>query len=286
MLIDIHAHPNYYGYNPKKLLENMDAYGIDKAWILTLETPETEYHPFWYINYGNEFGAMPFSAALEFVRYHPERFVLAYGIDPRRPDAIAKLEAAIELYGVKVYGEIMLRMMYDNEDAVKMFQFCGKKKLPVIAEIRYGIPTGDTYPRTEWWYGGGVDAYARAIRQCPDTLFFGHGAGFWGNISGDELFKQVDYPTAPVKPGGKLLDMMEEFGNLYLDLSAGSGLNALSRDRKLAKDLLIKYQDRACFGRDDVNNDLQEFLATLDLPKNVMEKIRHENAERILEEYR
>jgi len=285
MLIDIHAHPNYYGYNVEKLLKNMDDYKIDKAWMLTLETPEGEYYPFWYKHFGNQFGALPFDAALEFVRQAPERFVLAYGIDPRRLDAIPKLEAAIELYGVRIYGEIMLRMMYDNPDAVKMFRFCGEKKLPVIVEIRYGIPTGETYPRSEWWYGGGIDAYARAIRQCPDTVFFGHGPGFWAHISGDDLFDQVDYPKEGIKPGGKLLDLMEELENLFLDLSAGSGLNALSRDRSFAKELLVKYQDRACFGRDDVNNDLQEYLDTLGLPKNVMEKIRHENAERILEEY-
>lgn len=286
MIIDIHAHPNYYGYNVEKLLANMDAYGIDKAWMLTLETPEGEYHPFWYKNFGDQYGPMPFSAALEFARAEPERFVLAYGIDPRRPDAIAKLEAAIELYGVKIYGEIMLRMMYDNPDAIKMFKFCGEKKLPVIAEIRYGIPTSADYPRREWWYGGGMDSYARAIEQCPGTIFFGHGSGFWAHISNDQLYNVVDYPRAEVKPGGKLLEMMEKYNNLYLDLSAGSALNALNRDSKLARDLLVKYQDRALYGRDDVNNDLQEFLLTLSLPKSVLDKIYYLNAERILEDYK
>ena len=286
MIIDIHAHPNYYGYNVEKLLANMDAYGIDKAWMLTLETPEGEYHPFWYRHYGDQFGPMPFSAALEFARAEPERFVLSYGIDPRRPDAIAKLDAAIDLYNVKVYGEIMLRMMYDNPDAIKMYQFCGIKKLPVIVEVRYGIPNGQDYPRSEWWYGGGIDSYARAIGQCPNTIFFGHGAGFWAHISGDDFYDKVDYPQTEVKPGGKLLNMLEEYNNLYLDLSAGSGLNALNRDRKLAKDLLIKYQDRAFYGRDDVNNDLQEFLNTLSLPKTVANKIYYQNAERVLAEYK
>lgn len=286
MIVDIHAHPNYYGYNVKKLLANMDEYGIDKAWILTLETPADEYHPFWYKNYGDQYGPMPFSAALEFVRAEPERFVLGYGIDPRRPDAIAKLEAAIELYDVKVYGEIMLRIMYDNPDALKMFKYCGEKKLPVIVEVRYGIPTGQDYPRSDWWYGGGIDAFERAIEQCPDTIFLGHGPGFWAHISNDELYKTVEYPKAEVKPGGKLLRMMEKYDNLYLDLSAGSGFNAMNRDRKLAKDLLIKYQDRALYGRDDVNNDLQEFLSSLSLPKPVLDKIYYLNAERLLKDYK
>ena len=286
MVIDMHAHPNYYGYNPEKLLENMDAYGIDKAWILTLETPEGEYHPFWYRNYGDQFGAMPFSTALEFSRANPERFILGYGIDPRRVDAIPKLDAAIDLYNVKVYGEIMLRMMYDNPDAIKMYHFCGEKRLPVVVEVRYGLPMGYDYPRSEWWYGGGIESYARAIEQCPETIFFGHGSGFWAHISGDDQYDKVEYPKGEVTPGGRLLEMMEQLPNLYLDLSAGSGFNALSRDRKLAKDLLIKYQDRALYGRDDVNNDLQEFLNSLSLPKKVTEKIYYQNAERVLKEYK
>jgi len=41
MVIDMHAHANYYGLTCEKLLKNMDGYGIDKAWLLTLETPPT-----------------------------------------------------------------------------------------------------------------------------------------------------------------------------------------------------------------------------------------------------
>ena len=32
---------------------------------------------------------------------------------------------------VRVYGELKLRMMYNNPDAIRMFRLCGKKGLPV-----------------------------------------------------------------------------------------------------------------------------------------------------------
>ena len=282
MIIDIHAHPNYYGFNSRKLLENMDMYNIDKAWVLTLETPAGEYYPNWYKNMGDNTGPMPFSAALSFVNDNPDRFILSYGIDPRRPDAIDRLDAAIDLYGVKVYGEIMLRMTYDNPDALRMFRFCGKKGLPVIAELRYGIEQNEKYPRPDWWYGGGIDAYERAINACPETVFLAHGPGFWAHISGDELYNKVDYPSGEIIPGGKILDMMDKYPNLYLDLSAGSGLNALKRDPKFTKDFLTKYQDRALYGRDYIDNDLQIFLNSLKLSQSIMNKIYSENALKLI----
>ena len=43
MLIDAHNHPNWHGHNAKKILENMDAQGIDKMWLLTWECGPEDY---------------------------------------------------------------------------------------------------------------------------------------------------------------------------------------------------------------------------------------------------
>lgn len=121
MIIDAHNHPDWHGRNPARFLKNMSGYKIDKTWLLSWEAPKDE-------------------------------------CDPGRPEAIEQLEAAIEIHSVRVYGELKLRMMSDNPDALRMFRFCGKKGMPVIVHIDYEFDTGVKYPRPNWWYGGGIDS--------------------------------------------------------------------------------------------------------------------------------
>jgi len=65
-------------------------------------------------------------------------------------------------------------------------------------------------------------------------------------------------------------------------LSAGSGLNALTRMEDGGRDFLIEYQDRLLFGRDAPGNALQVHLEELDLPRDVRLKIYCENALRLV----
>ena len=72
--------------------------------------------------------------------------------------------------------------------------------------------------------------------------------------------------------------MLHKYSNLYCDTSAGSGCNALKRDPEFAKDFLIEFQDRILYGRDYFDNVHQEFINSLNLPTQVLEKIYSGNA--------
>lgn len=279
MVIDAHNHPDWYGYSAERLLANMDEHGISKTWILTWECPPDEYDP----NYlavcpGGPDGPIPLSCALPYVERHPDRFILGFAPDPRRPDAIDRLAFAISLYGVRVYGELKLRMMYDNPDALRVYRFCAQKSLPVFVHIDYEFDTGAKYPRPSWWYGGGIEALERALQACPETIFIGHGPGFWAHISGDNKHDKEPYPKGNVVDGGKLVEMLRTYPNLYCDLSAGSGHNALDRDREFAKKFLVEFQDRLLFGRDFFDSRLLDLLRSFSLPSDVLEKILSANA--------
>lgn len=284
MIIDIHNHPDWHGHNLEKFLDNMNLNGIDKTWILSWEAPEDEYDPN-YIKYTPQYGAngpIPFARCLSYAEHTPDRFILGFAPDPRRPQAIDRLRAAVDIYGVKVCGEVKLRMMYDNPDALRMFRYCGEKGLPVIVHIDYEFDTGFSYPRPNWWYGGGIDAFERAVAACPETTFLGHAPGFWAHISGDGQFNKTIYPSGKVLPGGKLISMLHKYPNLYCDLSAGSGCNALKRDPEFAKTFLAEFQDRVLYGRDYFDNVHQEFLNGLGLPEEMLEKIYCGNALRLV----
>ena len=48
---------------------------------------------------------------------------------------------------------------------------------------------------------------------------------------------------------------MSDYANMYGDLSAGSGLNALTRDEDFTRDFLTRHQDKLVFGSDCSDSD-------------------------------
>lgn len=284
MIIDAHNHVNWLGYTPEKIIENMDQNGIDRTWLLSWEAPAEEIDPAMYMPVffpGQK--DLPFSNVHAAVVRFPDRFVAGYCPDPRNADAADKLKLAVQQYGVQVCGELKLRMMLDNLDALHLYKLCAEYKIPVVVHIDYPIPLGSgDYPRPNYWYGGGIDPFERALQSCPETVFIGHGPGFWAHISKDEKYLATYYPEGPVVPGGELYRLLRDYPNLYADLSADSALKALSRDAHIGREFLIEFQDRLLFARDNFGNRLMELLASYALPKVVMEKILSANASALL----
>lgn len=283
MKIDAHNHPDWHGHNLPRFLDNMAAHGIDRTWLLSWIAPQDEWAPeYTGVVPPLADGPIPFARCLAYAEQAPGRFVLGYAPDPRRPEAVDQLQAAVDIYGVRVYGELKLRMVYDNPDALRMFRVCGERGLPVVVHIDYAFDTGTTYPRPNWWYGGGIAAFERAVAACPDTIFIGHAPGFWSHISADEQYACTYYPEGPVLPGGKAVEMLRTYPNLYADLSAHSARNALTRDPAFGRDFILEFQDRLLYARDGFGGELDEILAGFDLPEEVGDKIRAGNACRLV----
>jgi len=286
MLIDAHNHPNWHGFNAKRILENMDEQGIDQMWLFSWELPEDEYDPSYHRVLPPTGNGIPLEDVLAVGREAPDRFVLGYIPHPKRPDAVDRLKAAVEIHGVRLASELKVRLLFDDLDAIRLYHFCGEQRLPITIHLDYPIDNGSgSYPRPNWWYGGSIEAFERTLVACPETVFIGHGPGFWAHISGDDKFDKEVYPDGPVLPGGRVPQMLRRYRNLYADLSAGSGLKALSRDRELGKAFLIEFQDKLLFGRDYFDTRLMDFLVELDLPREVFGKITFQNAQRLLGSY-
>ena len=179
-----------------------------------------------------------------------------------------------------------MRLPFDDPDALRLYEACGQMRLPITIHLDYPIDHGrGDYPRPNWWYGGSLDAFERAIVACPQTAFIGHAPGFWAHISGDDLYDKASYPDGPVLPGGRLSEIMRTYPNLYADLSAGSGIKALKRDRDFGRNFLVEFQDKLLFGRDYFDTSLMDFLLELALPGEAFAKITYQNAERLLSAY-
>ena len=282
MIIDIHNHADYHGYGVDAVLRNMDEYGIDLTCLISWECPVTDYDPgskYAFSPFGDE--PVPFWRCVDYKEKAPERFLLGYCPDPRRPDSIERLKAAIDLHDISMCGELKLRMMYDNPDAVRMYRFCGQNHLPILLHLDYELGNRG-WPWPSYWYGGGIDALERCLALCPETIFIGHAPGFWAHISNDDRGLSEAYPGGPVIPGGRIEQLLAQYPNLYCDISAGSGNNALRRDPEFTRAFLLKWQDRIVYGRDYFDNVHREVLESLALPADVLGKIYEGNARRVL----
>jgi len=288
-IIDCHNHPNWNGVDIDKLVKNMDECGIAKTWLLSWEIPETEFNasPAYHEYMDPRSIGTPLWMIVDALKKYPDRFIGGWAPDPRDRHVRAKLKSAVRIHNIKIYGELKCRMRYDNPDAIAVFRYCGQLDLPVLFHLECPPVIQDRFNESiyTWpeWYGGDISVVDTMCRLCPGTNFIGHGPGFWREISGDAEKSCDAYPSGSVKPGGRLIDLLEKYKNLYCDLSAGSGCNSISRDFNYGRQFILNYQDRILFGRDLFDRSQMDILTQLDLPENVREKIYHLNAERLIE---
>ncbi len=291
MRIDSHQHVYWHGRDAAGLIADMDAHHIDKAWLLSWEVlpheDERVYHgalnPM-HIRPDGTHPGIPLSDLILARNAYPNRFLLGYFPHPQHSEAPKLFEAAVKIHGVRVCGEWKFRLCFDDPRCLEVYRVAGKLGCPVVLhlDVPYLADAGTGEMRYQKnWYGGTIDHLERALDACSETNFIGHAPGFWREISGDCATDPSAYPEGRVTPGGRLHGLFERHENLFADLSAGSALRALKRDPAHAKEFLTRFADRLLFGRDYYGGDLLDFLATLELPAEVQEKIFTKNALRL-----
>jgi predicted TIM-barrel fold metal-dependent hydrolase len=140
----------------------------------------------------------------------------------------------------------------------------------------------------------GLPGLEETLRKFPKLKVFGHSQAFWceiGKYRGQHV--RFGYPTGPVDEG-RIPQLMRKYPNLYGDLSAGSGCNALMRDRAYAAKFLTEFQDRLFFATDicspemarkkphDLGALLRDMAAKGEISQEVFEKVAAGNARRVL----
>ncbi len=267
MRIDCHIHVNLMGYDARMMIEHYDALDIDQAWVLTWEEVRglTKYYQH-----------LSCDEMMDACKRYPKRLVPFYAPDPRRRDAEKVLREAIRK-GLKGFGECKVRVCLENPDLIRLFRIAGDAGLPVLLHMEKPQP-----PNYDLWYNHDIDALGRVLEMLPHVNFIGHGPGFWRHVSGDEDAVPETYPKGKVKPGGKLLKLLKKNRNLHCDLSAPSGLNAISRDRAWGKRFLLRYSARILYGTDQFDRQHLDYLEGLNLDSHVMRRIMGRNAVKLL----
>ena len=224
--------------------------------------------------------------------HYPEHFLWFCNVDPRAGsyNARSDLGYLLNYYkekGAKGLGELMAPINADDPMMDNLFNCCEQLELPVLIHI--APQHGDTYGIVDEL---GLPRIERMLKKHPDMKLIGHSAAFWSEIS-EGLTQEMrnDYPTGKVREG-RLPKLMREYGNLYCDLSAGSGSNAMMRDPEYAAAFLTEFSDRIFYGTDvcAVGQTFQykfdDFLTGLvtsnAISQETYEKIIRKNAEKLL----
>jgi predicted TIM-barrel fold metal-dependent hydrolase len=288
MFIDIHVHtrriPGFKRWGepafstPEQLIARYDTLQIEKGVLLPGVNPECEYAP-----QSNE-------EVIE-VAETTGRFIPFCNIDPRALDNSpwSPLGDILKFYrdkGCKGVGEVCANLPFMDPLVQNLFKGAEQAELPLTFHIA---------PAIGWNYGlyddPGLPQLEMSLQRFPKLKFFGHSQAFWAEIARlDTPGERIGYPTVPVKEEGVIPKLMRKYPNLYGDLSAGSGCNALSRDTEYAIKFLNEFQDRLMFGTDicapDTPTPLVDFLLELKntggISEVVFNKVARENAVRIL----
>ena len=273
--VDVHTHIGQVWnttveLTAKGLLDWMDAHDVAQAVVLPVVSPEASSYP------------LTPDFVFAQTASHRDRLIPFCCIDPRTTYNLGfrGLTDMLKRYadrGAKGFGEHKPGVAVDDPRSMALYAACGKLKLPVLFHL-------DEQRNTD---APGLPGLEKALKEHPDTVFIGHGPGWWASISGD--VKPADlggYPKGKVAPGGAMDRLMDTYPNLYADLSAGSGAGAISRDEAFGREFLVRRAGRVMFGTDYLSPGQKvpqfELFDKLKLPADVEAKIFRDNARRVL----
>ncbi len=174
---------------------------------------------------------------------YPERFVWFAIADITKPDAEKLLTQAVK-DGAGGFGEIKFHVAADGPELRRMYALAAELDVPILVHFQE-VP----HTPTEGVFATGFKRFESILKAYPKTRFVGHADAFWANISAGYA-DDVAYPTGPIKRGGLTDRLLSDYANLFGDLSANSGNNALSRDSDFTAEFLIRHRDKLIFGSD------------------------------------
>lgn len=174
----------------------------------------------------------------------PGRFTWFNSYDVSKPDAERVLTQAIK-DGAQGFGEVKYHVAADGPELRRMYALAAELKVPILVHFQ----EVDHFPNEGTWSTGYARTFESMLKAYPKTTFIGHADAFWANVSAD-YHNEAAYPSGPIVRGGLTDKWLGDYPNLFGDLSANSGNNAMSRDAAFTADFLTRHQDKLFFGSD------------------------------------
>ena len=177
-------------------------------------------------------------SANRLAKKYPAEFVPFTIADPRKKDCGRTLRRYLDA-GARGIGEMEFPVECDSPGMMTVYEVAQEYRVPVLIHFEHGAANM------------GFERFFRMAAKYPNAVLIGHAQTWWGNIDLHHNQEQIwPEPDGPVTPGGITEKLLTDYPNVFADLSAASGLNALTRDRGYAREFLVRYQDKLLFGTD------------------------------------
>lgn len=266
-IIDIHQHTHYSGRSDEDLINHQRVMGITKTVLLPAGS-----------KYGLEADAWGNESCFALVKKYPKAFCTFANELPDIDETRQVLEKYLKLGAIGI-GEQKYFVDADARAIELISAIAREYAVPVLLHFQHGK------------YNTNFARFHKILAKFPQVNYIGHAQTVWGNI--DRAHDQQNlYPKTKVTPGGLTDRWLADYPNFYGDLSAGSGLNALTRDEDHGREFLQRHQDKLLYGSDcndtvgqgeKCSGSQQIAMIRKLLPdKKAQEKIFSRNARRVL----
>ncbi|MBS7612410.1 amidohydrolase family protein [Candidatus Bathyarchaeota archaeon] len=236
--------------------------------------------PIYSWNSGNSGFIMPTEYVLDICEKHPGRLIPFCVVEVREIYLSERITRYVDM-GCKGFGEHTSKIPVDHYCNLRLYKICGKLEIPILMHI--AASGSDDYGIFDTPDLKGIEKIAE---QYSNVDFIMHGPGWWRCMS--EKFNLEDsYPKGLIEQPGRTVYILENYENVYGDLSAFSGYNALTRDLSFAKYFLEKFNRKLLYGTDmewffSPENSHLRLLEELNLSEEALENVLYKNAEKLI----
>ena len=237
-ITDIHQHVNYSDRPDPVLLTHQRAMGITTTILLPAGRPVKSAATHDGISNGLQAKAYGNEACYQFARAHPKEFRFAANEVPDVEGATAEIEKYLKL-GAVMIAEQKFGVECDSPEMQRIYALAQAYRVPVLMHWQVDM------------YNYGFERFYKMLEKYPRVNFLGHAQTWWANV--DKLYKDDAknlYPKGPITPGGLTERYLADYPNMFGDLSAGSGLNALTRDPSFTPEFFQRHQNKLIYGSD------------------------------------
>ena len=248
--IDIHAHAIPFAQyefikgieaTEEDLFRLYDTIGVDHGVLQPIVSPE------------GMTCVLSNGAICDMAHRHPERFYWFCGLDARMLPGTPETDFSemLNFYksnGAKGVGELTGNLYADDPRLDNLFYHCAECDMPVTIHIA---------PSLGGFYGIvdeiGLPRITKMLKKYPKLKILGHSQPFWAEISDDcTAENRFAYPQGSVREGN-LARILRECPNLYMDMSAFSCYNAMTRDPDYSYRFIEEFGDRMMYAIDYCN---------------------------------
>lgn len=238
-IIDIHQHTHYHTrIADEQLIAHQKAMLGPGGKTILLPSGSAQARPSTHQGKSNGLAAKTGGNedVMRVAKAHPDLFLFGANEVTDLPNARDEIEKHLKL-GAVIIAEQKFDVQCDSAESQRLYELAAEYKVPILMHFQH-----NTYNR-------GYDRFHTMLAKHKNTVFIGHAQCFWGNIDKNHDQTQ-NYPKGKVTPGGLTDQYLADYPNMFADMSAGSGLNALQRDEEHTRGFLERHQDKILYGSD------------------------------------